>query len=487
MSHRTAVGSLQRIVPRLVPFGIAAGLAVLGWRAAAVVVAALATVVLVVALVSPATATRFDGALARFGRFVGRAVGTILLGLVQLLVFLPVAAVSRLLRRDLLTRGTAGGWQARDEARSRPRRTFGSEQRARVEGRPLTRALSRAPAFIGWTVLAIVGNYAIGWAWDEYVGSHDTVAVADPSPAGIDELRRQATYEDDVWATSYWDEVETLDYQFSPFILSRISDTDGDHVTSRSGVRRSYAAGAEADAEVWFFGGAALWGMGQRDLHTIPSEIARQAEAEDLTLEVRNLAQPGYTSLQSALLLEQELAVRPAPDLVVFYDGADDVSVQLADARDGPTHYNRRGLEVALTGRDSAREQAEDLWEGYRDTSVITRLLGGLFAAQPAAAGGTDAAHVERIHDQSVAMATDLARRYGTDAIFAWQASSGVRGDNGTYRDAAGRDDDAFDLTEVLDDRPEHFLDGVLTDEEGAQIVARALWPLVREGLEGEE
>jgi len=66
-------------------------------------------------------------------------------------------------------------------------------------------------------------------------------------------------------------------------------------------------------------------------------------------------------------------------------------------------------------------------------------------------------------------------------ALQVWQAATGVGGDGGAYREAAG---DGFDLRAVLDEvADEVYADGVLTDEDGARLVAEALWPAVAEAL----
>ena len=79
--------------------------------------------------------------------------------------------------------------------------------------------------------------------------------------------------------------------------------------------------------DMWFFGGSAAFGAGRRDAHTIPSELVRQAGAEAVALEVHNLAVPATVNWQAAMLLLRGWWEDP-PDLVVFYDGANDLALQ---------------------------------------------------------------------------------------------------------------------------------------------------------------
>lgn len=475
------------LVRLLLPLAAAGALAVTGHRPLAVVVGATATVIALVSRWWPETGHHITGALAAVGHGVAAVVSWVLLGLVEVLILTPLALIARLLGRDPLTGAVGPGtrWSVRD-GRVSSRHTFGPEGLTRRPAGRVSHVLGLVPRVVGALVLILLANYAAGWLYDEYFGSHDEPADSGAvSSAGLADAPAMA---DEAWAEAYWAEFDALDHDFHPFLLTRVADVDGDNITSDGGVRRSHQPGAAAPIEVWFFGGGALWGEGQRDGHTIPSEVARRAEADGRAVRVVNFGQPGYTTWQSALLFEQELAVRPAPDLAVFYDGADDVAVQIDERTTAPSHYNAAGAAVALTGRDSAADQARDLWEEYRDTSVLTRLaegLGGLFGVQPAAADedGDLADTVADLRSRSRAVLESVAEDRGVEVLVAWQAATGVAGDDGAYRRAettAGELDLRATLDAVADDV---YLDGVLTDEDGARLVAEALWPLIADEL----
>lgn len=96
------------------------------------------------------------------------------------------------------------------------------------------------------------------------------------------------------------------------------------------GARVSYEPTTPGGAlTVWFFGGSALFGDGQRDEHTIPSEFARIAEEQGIPVEVRNYGRPGIAMWQELELYEQLVGTGDKPDLVVFYDGFNDLAWQL--------------------------------------------------------------------------------------------------------------------------------------------------------------
>ena len=467
------------------PFAIAAVLLVLDLRLAALVLALTGAVLGLVRLVRPTAAARFDRALVAVGTGLAHAVSVVLLGLVYALVFAPVAALSRIARRDPLDRHGGDGpsrWQARAAAApATTRRTFGLEDRRTPSGSKL----ALVPRVVGWVVLALAVNYSLGWLWDEYAGSHDVPQGTPDEALVAGDYAATPAMADEPWADEWWSAFDELRYDYVPFLLSRVADVEGPLLSSEGGERGGYEP-ADATAEVWLLGGGAAWGQGQRDDHTLASALARRSEEVGRPVRVRNFAQPGYTTLQSALLLERLLDAGPPPDAIVVYGGADDVAVRVEQADSGfagPTHYGAVQTDQALS---TARERTTDLWDEYRETSLLTRWADGLtsvFGVQAAAADGDLLATARPLVDDHLAMIEDLAARDDVPTVLTWQAAIGVPGDGGAYRDLAASDPAAVDLSDVLDGHDDHVLDGVLTDEDGARLVADALWPLVEDAL----
>ncbi len=478
----------------LPPVAAAAALALVGWRRAAVLVLLVGVTIAVATRAWPRFGRWVEHGLAGFGRLVARVLTVVLLSIVEVLVFLPVASVALVFR---LSPFGHGRWERRGRGTARPERAYGVEPERVLRRGPVRRAVFGIAWTAGVVVLLIVSNYVVGWTWDELWGDHDT-PIPSAAPLSVDALGAAPQMAAAAWREEYWREYLALEYDYVPFLNSRVADVDGRYITSVGGERRSYVPDqvTSSSLEVWFFGGSALWGQGQRDLQTIPSVVARRAEIAGTPLRVANFGQPGYTTWQSALLLEQQLAVRPPPDLVVFYDGADDVAVQVERRYDDPSHYNSRAVSGLLEGRDSAREQLQEWMEEYRETSAVNRLaqgLRGVFAVQPAAAdeAGLEG-RVSSIRMRSLDLASSVALRHGVPVVFALQASAGVPGDGGAYRglDAAllpesvSSDVASLDLRSALDDEADGvYLDGVLTNEEGARLVGAALWRSIADDL----
>ena len=91
---------------------------------------------------------------------------------------------------------------------------------------------------------------------------------------------------------------------------------------SADGIRRTFhPEGAEPTATAAFFGGSTMWGTGAADDGTIPSYFARAMPS----YEAINFGETGYTAHQSLNLFMRRLYEGFRPEVVVSYDGVNDV------------------------------------------------------------------------------------------------------------------------------------------------------------------
>ncbi len=374
--------------------------------------------------------------------------------------------------------------------------------------RVLVRAL---PAVLGGLVVLVLVDWGIGATWDRVTGS------AAP-PAGVDLAARDLPTAEDArvddpamadapWAGRYFAELESLDFTYVPFVGPREAPVHGRYVTSADGIRRSYeppASAGEGPAEVWFFGGSALWGEGQRDLHTIPSEVSRLAESAGIPLHVVNFGIRGYTALQELLVFEQEAMRRGPPDLAVFYHGFNELSTQTeapANLSEQPTIFQLETTEEAmrraptLPGEQSPGEPS--VGQEYRQTSAFHKLWRNLRQMATVPSAGADEPfyvpppeqmaeavdHAEAIYRRTMAMVEHVAGEHDVPLAVFWQpANAWAPYDDLTERVAhvAG----GIDLSGALSDPPAPvYIDGVHTNELGARLVAEAMWPALADHL----
>jgi lysophospholipase L1-like esterase len=121
---------------------------------------------------------------------------------------------------------------------------------------------------------------------------------------------------------------------FHPSLGWQSTEVDSRYLQVRDGIRRSRLPGAPGPT-VWFLGGSAMWGLGQRDDHTIASEVSRLAERAGTPIRAVNLAVPGYNQWQQTQAMGFRLSRGERPDLVVYYDGANDLTSMLYRAGEG--------------------------------------------------------------------------------------------------------------------------------------------------------
>lgn len=223
---------------------------------------------------------------------------------------------------------------------------------------------------------------------------------------------------------------------------------------------------------VWFLGGSTTFGLGQRDEHTTPSEVARLAARAGTPIHVRNFGYPAYLAWQEVGLLRRLLASEPKPDLIVIDHGINDYA----------SVCRQLGRGVPVGGRDNF------LLDEIPDQPVID------CQADPARTG--------RLLDASVGSQMAVARKLAGDIplVEMWQPYSATRPANDTDAAIFGRTDadragsdrhtraylDALhraerpvvDLTDAIGPEVKGpiYFDWVHTNERGARLIAEAMW-----------
>lgn len=260
------------------------------------------------------------------------------------------------------------------------------------------------------------------------------------------------------------------------------ADFEGRFTNVRDGVRRSIEpppCDGCPRVTAWVVGGSSAFGLGQRDEHTIASELVRRAADDGVSLEVVNLAVPGYTIHQEAekVLARLDAGAAP-PDLVLFYNGYNDVLGTVMDS----TVNGIRPDEPALMDTEVIRrftEEELDPWD----------------VGTPDELGDLAAMKYER---EALAVAEELDRR-GIRAVFVFQPDAlasdeqyetvaaiyeiderlRAHFDGALERAARSLSGRATNLRHLLDGPPPVFADLVHTNEVGASSSADAVHPLL--------
>lgn len=428
-------------------------------------------------------ATLRPGAMAVVDRYVTgatraftRAIAWMALALVFAVLVTPIWLIARLLRRDVLARGRQGTWSTLVLSQPAPARPFVRET-----------AHGRRPG-VGWLALGGAAVLAGAVMILSQQGDDDVVADRDDSSSPIRAfdglIYNDYGHDDEPWAEDlYREETQAANFLYDPVLGFRLPDVRGRYFNVIDGFRSSWSP-PEPAFTVWFFGGSTMFGIGQRDEHTIPSEIARLAESDGIAMAPVNFGVPAYVIRQEAILFQQLLTRRPPPDLVVFYDGLNDLGLQFQRADQGDADLARpsilgadtfeqvlgdAGVLAPTTPSDPAPADRSD--EVFRTTAQHYR-DGVQMATWAADANQVPVRffwHPQALTKQPSPADAPLLDRLGIDPTTQPSTSARIA----AVADQVG----VIDVSDALDEvEVPVYLDAGHTNELGASVIARVLY-----------
>lgn len=463
-----------RVARSVVPAVLAAlVLLLIGRRGAAIAVASVAVVLLIVGLAAPRAAAAIDAAIGRAAHAVGRALNAVLGVAAWVLLVLPVWGTSRLARLDLLDRpaGATGAWSPTiPSARTRPAsERLGAAAEVRPH-RPFVRRAFRFALLLALPLVLLYGAISARQA--------DPPDAFTYSPIG---------HESEPFARELFAELALITGRWDPILGSVPYEQKGRYVNVVDGHRVTYQP-ADPELTVWFFGGSTIYGIGQRDEHTIPSVVAKLAERDGISIEGVNFGFPGYVNWVEVQRLSQELSAGARPDLVVFYDGVNELGLATQRADRGDT-------DPRVTSRELISEYERTMWQKNREDARPRELS----IEEKAQLAGQQ-------YGRGVDVARILGKAYGIPMAFFWQPTLETKRptpaddevlayvglDKERLPDIAQLIDrtievsgaDPIDLTKSLDGiSTPVFLDVGHTNELGARTVAEAMYAELRPQL----
>ena len=239
---------------------------------------------------------------------------------------------------------------------------------------------------------------------------------------------------DTVWMKEFVDEF-CLSYhaRWSSYVYYRREPFSGRHITIDSGgIRGTIPRGKPSTdgrppARVFLFGGSTMWGTGARDSGTIPSALARLiAEDPDAgPASVVNMGESGYVSTQALLRLELELRKGNVPDVVIVYDGINDVFSAFQNGEPGlPQNEAHRATEFNLL-KEGGRMRglgAKDLFDRTVTASLLRSVRSTVAGTSPppppdtALAGG-----ILDLYRGNLAILEALSKEFGFRYEAYWQ------------------------------------------------------------------
>jgi lysophospholipase L1-like esterase len=145
-------------------------------------------------------------------------------------------------------------------------------------------------------------------------------------------------------------ELRQQDMEWEPYLHYRFKPMNGKHNTiDANGIRKTANPSMKDSAtalKIFCFGGSTMYSSGSRDNYTIPSELSKliQTNFSDQNVEVTNFGCHGYTRASENIQLQLELIKNNIPDIVIFYDGVNEIiSAHQNNEAGTPTNaYNRK-------------------------------------------------------------------------------------------------------------------------------------------------
>lgn len=233
-------------------------------------------------------------------------------------------------------------------------------------------------------------------------------------------------YQGKAWVSALQREEAAVNrYDYHPYVIWRRAPYAGTQISIEpGGLRRTTGITCGDDSlQVFVLGGSALWGTGSPDWGTIPSHLANALSDAGRPACVRNYGESAWVSTQEVLQLVLMLKEGEVPDLVLFYDGWNEISTRyqngLPDA-----HANLYDVK-----RKFERSPARLLWQSTTAAKLYDKVATRLRLRKPyLERHRLQEESLEEVPEsirarylRNIEIVDALAERYGFRYAFFWQ------------------------------------------------------------------
>jgi lysophospholipase L1-like esterase len=248
-------------------------------------------------------------------------------------------------------------------------------------------------------------------------------------------------YKDTLWREAYFAEFHSAcRLQWEPYLYWRCIPFKGNYININDhGLRVTCTVQAKDPSSqhkslrIFMFGGSTLWGTGARDAYTIPSLFSQYLSQKiNVPLDIVNFGESGYVSTQEVILLLRELNRGNIPDVVIFYDGINDVYTAYQNGIAGlPMNEEHRCQEFNLLKDYRRKELYTEALRSFIWHSGIAQVLRKMLPSimeQPI----REIAYSEESFDnlvketverylRNIRLVKALGKEYGFSSFFYWQ------------------------------------------------------------------
>jgi len=248
-------------------------------------------------------------------------------------------------------------------------------------------------------------------------------------------------FEASKWWKDYWVDHEREGHVvWEPYVYIRNPTFNGNIISVDSlghRVTPMPATTATRPIRVFFFGGSTTYGWYQRNENTIPAEASRRLQAAlgaDARVEPTNFGVPGRVFTQEMFELILQLRGGARPDVVVFYDGINDVLATIQNGRAGLPQNEWNRVDDFVRGREFAQASAPGIVNDGKWAKIILGLAArrSEFArlikahalpgrSTPLLSTDSAVSGIVNAYAANVPIVEALAKKYGFQVIYVWQ------------------------------------------------------------------
>lgn len=168
----------------------------------------------------------------------------------------------------------------------------------------------------------------------------------------VDLSTLESAYGNPPWLKGFYRDFDQQRMRWTPNVYWTAAPHRGTYFNVDSRGLRATLPGRRSPCKrpvkIFTFGGSAMFGYEVRDDYTIASWLQKFLDSSTYCTEVSNFGQEAYVSTQEMLALFAELRGGNRPDIVIFYDGWNDVD-----------STNRNGLAGLTVGEEARRREFE--------------------------------------------------------------------------------------------------------------------------------
>lgn len=227
------------------------------------------------------------------------------------------------------------------------------------------------------------------------------------------------------WGATFWPEhwQATAELSYQPYVMWRTAPFAG-AMTNITPARFRMTPGAECvdgAYQVFVFGGSTLWGWGAPDWGTIPAYLQERMGHRQVPVCVVNMGQNGFVSTQEVIALLRVLQQDWVPDLVIVYDGFNEVHAAFTTGVPG-VHFAPENIKEKL--EDAPRPLLGQVLERSKLVAMLGEFKGppsGSISHIGDPSADTLRTSIVRTYRRNLEFVSLLGDQYGFDYLFFWQ------------------------------------------------------------------